>query len=86
MNIKKQINKLKDWGSKENRISYATGYVIDEHCDSRYHFQPKVHYIDIKSKMFGAYYIITIYCERPGLLIGKAGCIQIYFRKNIKKF
>ena len=86
MNIKKHKREIRDYKSIKSKIAYAIGHIIQEDMPKH---NPMVHYFDVKKHLFKNKVTVYIYCERPGLLIGKAGAtvekLKSILSKDIKK-
>ena len=83
--VKEDKSQLKNCSSIKNRISFDLGANMLESCGK---YDPKVHFINIENNYTHTEYTITIYCERPGLLIGKYGSnvdeLKIQFKQTLK--
>lgn len=70
MNIKKHKKEIREYKSIKSKIASNIGAIILEEMPKH---DPRVHFFDFKKSLLKNKITITIYCERPGLLIGKSG-------------
>jgi len=67
--LEKHRKKLHNYDSLESKVSYILRHAIVAIKS----YDPKVHYFEIKNHWFKNKITLTIYCERPEILIGKGG-------------
>ena len=82
MNIKKHKKEIRDYKSIKSKIAYAIGHIIQEDMPKH---NPMIHFFDVKNHLFQNKITVYIYCERPGLLIGKAGATVEKLKDIISK-
>jgi ribosomal protein S3 len=82
MILKKHKKEISNYRSIKNIIAWEIGALI---LGTKGGSKAIVHYFDVKKHLFKNKVTVTIYCERPGLLIGERGSTVDKLKSAISK-